>query len=809
MKLNKTISITQILILVIGIVAMTWMIGGEFGGVSAISQNCPTTCKNGSTLKKGSYDSQKDKCEFVEESCSSDKPVCENGECVEETTGGDELDNKFILTNPNNDSQTVTLNKGDDYDTNGDLTPDGAEKVKNGFSQFMSIASVPTSIYGLYEAYDKMFNAIQGGKLLAKAKAAVAANAATAEQIALVASNADKISLFAKLFGGKGGSSAWAANWIGSFLGAAAGAALVWGIFKVAGASPQNMLTAFKGAEIGFASGVIGAVIAGGLSNPIGWVALIVAAIVTAIWTLVNYQTYLREIITYQISAWQPTTGGDNCEKCNEFEFGCTEYQCHALGKSCEIINKGTEQEMCYDSCDNIKSYPIINASTNLSKLPQGYHYEKSSEVSPPDTGVKIISNKECIPPFSGLTLGVITDHPAYCKISLERKKNFKDIITDMDQGPINTYNHTKTLPNTATLNQEILDNALGGNMTFDLINGNEYEYYIKCEDACGNENPANFVIKFCVQDKDLTAPAIEGFGIPSGNYILFNQSNVTTQVYTNEPAECKWDFQDKSYDNMEYSMQHCAMNVNQIGPMGRYICDSTFTGIKNEEENKYYVRCRDRSEDNNTNSESVVYILKGSKLIKIDYVTINGEANGTTIKDARDVIPVEIKVKTFAGAEDGKATCDYFYGGSWLKFSNGGNTEYVAENTQTIWLVPENYNLPIRCFDIAGNMDNTTASFKVETDTTPPAVVRAYYESNHLKIITNEDCEKCVYSTAKNLECNYDFDDGTEMSSIDELAYYTDWTSNTNYYIKCKDKFTNYPLPNACTIIVNTFESY
>ena len=57
------------------------------------------------------------------------------------------------------------------------------------------------------------------------------------------------------------------------------------------------------------------------------------------------------------------------------------------------------------------------------------YIYKKSTDISPPDTGVEITStSKNCIPPFSSLTLGVTTDEPAQCRISTAREKEFDKI---------------------------------------------------------------------------------------------------------------------------------------------------------------------------------------------------------------------------------------------------------------------------------------------------------------------------------------------------------------------------------------------
>ncbi len=612
------------------------------------------------------------------------------------------------------------------------------------------------------------------------------------------------------------------ANVLGSAFAAAGTAALVWTIFKIAGAGQQNldmiMNAGIVGASIGFAASFIPLLVGAAVSGPVGWVAAAVTLVVMQWWILFSYQNYVQEIINYQINAWKAQEGGAKCDECNKLEYGCTEYQCKTFGQGCGIVNNGTKQERCVWLNPDDREYPVIIESAEISQFPENYNYKKSADVSPPDTGVEIISaSKNCIPPFSSLVLGVKTDEPAQCRISTSREKNFELMTKDMDEGALAIEKHTKTLPNSATANTWALNNLIDksglpdenkdgvADIEFEITKGNEYEYYIKCKDTNGNENPANFVIKFCVQDKDLTAPIIKGFFPADENFIQFGTSNVTAEIYTNEPAECKWDFNDKKYDEMTYAMTNCDTTINQATVQGNS-CTGKFTGLKNGVENKYYIRCQDRSEDKNTNSVSEVYNLKvSSQSILIDSISVNGKGNNSIIKDAREVIPVDLEIKTSFGAEDGKAKCEYEYLGNKIPMS----FEYSGVNTQTLWLPEGKYELPISCNDIAGDTDTGSISFTLEKDRDAPIVARAYYDVNNLKVITNEPAE-CVYTLQSNIGCAYNFVDGTAMSEIGELTHYTLWQAGKKYFIKCKDAFGNQPLlPNQCSIIVKAFESY
>ncbi len=608
------------------------------------------------------------------------------------------------------------------------------------------------------------------------------------------------------------------ANIFGSFVAAVGTALAIYFIFKFAGASEQNLRMIANSGIFAVSAATAGILImALASSGPVGWIFALGVAQMMGIWILFSYQNYVQEIINYQINAWKAQEGGAKCDECNKLEYGCTEYQCKTFGQGCGIVNNGTKQERCVWLNPNDREYPVIIEDAEISQFPENYNYKKSAEISPPDTGVEITSaSKNCIPPFSSLILGVKTDEPAQCRISTSREKTFELMTKDMDEGALAIEKHTKIIPNSATANNWALNNLIDKSglpdenqdgvpdIEFEITKGNEYEYYIKCKDTNGNENPANFVIKFCIQDKDLTAPIIKGFFVANGGFVQFGTSNVTTEVYTNEPAECKWDFNDKKYDEMTYAMTNCDTTINQATVQGNS-CTGKFTGLKNGVENKYYIRCQDRSEDKNTNSVSEVYNLKvSSQSILIDSISVNGKGNNSIIKDAREVIPVDLEIKTSFGAEDGKAKCDYEYLGNKISMS----FEYSEVNTQTLWLPEGKYELPISCNDIAGDTDTGSISFTIVKDRDAPIVARAYYDVNNLKVITNEPAE-CVYTLQQNLGCAYNFIDGTAMSEIGELTHYTSWQAGKKYFVKCKDAFGNQPLPGKCSIIVKAFESY
>lgn len=785
---KKIISLTQILILLIGILAFSYIVG-EIGkqkgievsrGIGIVGATGPPECGEDADCGTGGKI-----CNLLTKECEPSVEV------------------EYLDKSGKEQKKNIPENEGENQKKASDYL--------NSISQGVGYITTAGQVYKI------------GAKWLAGGKE-VSAEAAkkAAEEVVKKAANAGSSIIS---FTGQG--STLFANVFGSFVAAAGTALLIYSIFKFAGAGQQNLNMIANAGIVGAGVGVIasfavattsfgatatgGALALGLVSNPIGWVAAVVTAVFMGFWILFSYQDFVLEIITYEVSSWQAQEGGAKCEECNKIEYGCTEYQCKTFGQGCDIANKGTKQEKCVWLNPDDREYPVIVENISISQLPENYNYKKSTEISPPDTGVEITStSKNCIPPFSSLTLGVTTDEPAQCRISSEREKNYDEMVKDMDEGTVKIEKHTKILPNSATANDWALNNlvnnsALPNDVEFEITKGNEYEYYIKCKDTNRNENPANFVIKFCVQDKDLTAPIIKGFFVASGSFVQFNTPDLVTEVYTNEPAECKWDFSDKTYNDMQYGMTNCDTTISQATIRGNS-CTGNFTGLKNGEENKYYIRCQDRSEDKNTNTASEIYTLKVSgKSILIDSIKVNGKGNNSIIKDARDIIPVDLEIKTSFGAQNGKAKCSYEYLNNQISMS----FDYKEINTQTLWLPEGEYTLPISCNDIAGDIATSSISFTLEKDTEAPIVARAYYDVNNLKVITNEPA-KCVYTTQSNIGCAYNIEDGTAMNEIGELTHYTSWQPGKKYYIKCKDAFGNQPLlPNQCSIIVKAFESY
>ncbi len=598
---------------------------------------------------------------------------------------------------------------------------------------------------------------------------------------------------------------------------ASLGAMLTVQVFKLAGAGERNMVQIKRGA-VGAAAATTIAVslFAAGTSTALTGG---IAAVATGIWAAVTYQDYAQEIFTYKAGLWEPPTGGETCTDCNELRYGCSEYQCHSYGSACELLNPGTQYEACDWNNSNDFDPPVMR---QLDILDVNYEYNPMEEIKLPERGVSVVytgpgaDEKQCIPPFTGIKFGVKTDEPAQCKIDLTRKINYDEMVSLMSEGPVYTYNHTIEMPSSAFPSEYALNEA-----GWSIDSGMDQSYYIRCQDKNGNLAPAHFAVNFCVdKGPDTTAPTIETNYI-NGAYISHDTIEVDDiEVYTNEPADCRWDFKDTDYDSMENDMSGCSKSLGQytFPRIYSYGCKTTLTGIKAGETNNYFIRCKDKPdldvetsrERRVANEESYLLSLTGTNELAISELTVNGNElfndgvvpdEALKFVDSTSPIEVELVAITTQGAEkEGQARCSYNIAGGQLyyDFYNGGVFDYTNLNKHILNLDQGNYDYNIRCCDIANNCDTVPISFEVETDLDEPVISRAYAEGSYMKFVTTEEAE-CVYSLST---CNYLFADGSTIETRDNLEHFTSWDTESDLYVKCRDGFGNVPSPDECSIV-------
>lgn len=538
-----------------------------------------------------------------------------------------------------------------------------------------------------------------------------------------------------------------------------------------------------------------------------GW-GITAGLVTTAILFVMLYKDTSQELVTFTCYPWDAPSGGNDCKKCNsQGILPCSEYQCRSLGQSCQLLNPGTTEESCEWVNRHDVEPPIMEPLESV--LTVGYKYTPDNTVSPPDRGVYIkntASTTGCVKAFTPLSFGVWTHdnnnvgEPAICKADYIRKDNFDNMTFYFGGSPLFLVNHTQvmSLPGPSALQ--------AANLT--IQNGGNYSLYVRCQDANGNANEGSkgnanvgtLVFKFCVEEgPDTTPPIIVTTNLLNGLPVAFNQSSLNLEVYTNEPADCKWSRLDQTYEKMEETMS-CSKSVLEMNAQMLYKCKTTLTGIKSEQENKYYFRCEDKpgQTDRNKMEQSYEFSVIGTRPLILDSVSPDGK----TIKDATNSVKVTLEAKTSSGYKDGEAFCYFSDTGdedSYIKFLNTG----TWDSTQDLYLPEGDYTYYIKCVDLGGNFDSDTVSFSVDSDTEAPQVVRAYHAESYLKIVTDED-SNCVYD---NVDCSYPFEDGKTMNSANGNEHYVDWDIKKNYYIKCEDTYGNKPAGNECSFIARPFE--
>lgn len=517
---------------------------------------------------------------------------------------------------------------------------------------------------------------------------------------------------------------------------------------------------------------------------------------------LMTYHEEATQKKTFESVVWQPPLGGEFCHLCNQMgSLPCSEYQCKSLGMGCQLINPGTAEEKCFWMNRNDVNPPEVRPWDDALPADKNYNYIEATNVNPPDKGVQIVyesgsatNKKKCLPPYTPITFGVSLDEPGQCKVDYWQKGDYENMTYYFGGDSLLRYNHTQimTLPGP----QET------GNLSFN--NGDSFNMYVRCQDANGNSNEADFVFQFCVDEgPDSTPPIIVATDPISGMPVAFNVTTLPVNVYTNEKAKCKWSRFDQTYDIMNNTMTSTdswgdKVEFNGI-PVWKHI--ATLTGIEPDKENKYYFRCVDNAKVPNKNTESYPYTLIGTKPLEIIEIGPNG-----TIKDNTDTIKVVLTAKTFGGYKEGEATCSFKPNEEdFNKYTPMFKTGTV-DHSQDLYLVEGLYNYDVRCVDLGGNADVKNTTFYVDRDGEAPLVTRLYFENGYLKMNTNEKAT-CVYSTT---DCTYYYNDGININAIDDTTFFTEWSTQNNLYIKCKDIYGNEPYPpTSCTIVARPYDVY
>lgn len=550
----------------------------------------------------------------------------------------------------------------------------------------------------------------------------------------------------------------------------------------------------------------------GGLANASPWLAIGVGVIVF----LLMYKKTEYKTVTYVCLPWEAPIGGADCAKCNDPMNKCTEYRCKSLGQACNVVNKGTANELCVNTNPSDVASPMIWPTNGA--ISSSYKYTETV-ARPPKWGTSIVKkDKKCIDAFTAITFGISTDKPSQCKIDYNRTASYDNMQYYVGESNLYDFNHTQTInvPAPATVqsaNANANNTETGGvddtTDGFKMINGGEYDLYIRCRSANGYWNADPYKISFCVdKGPDTIPPRVVDTSIRDGQPVQAGVDKVPITVYTNEPANCKWSFVDQEFRDMKNTMT-CAQQLWQMESNTYYACKGELTELKDRTNNTYYFRCEDKPWEETRNripmSSSYKLTLIGTQPLNIKNDSVS-PANNAIVRGATTTVPVDITLETENGYNDGQAECYYSIGdeNNYILFLNTSSYQHLQRQD----LAPGTYTYYIKCIDLGGNQARTRTSFTVFVDKQAPQIVRLLHEGSDLKIMTDEDAT-CFYSTDATTGCNYEIENSTvatQMSpeSSDNLKSHTAlWEVGKTYYIKCKDTKNNQPNPTDCSIIV------
>src|SRR3989344_3003793 len=466
---------------------------------------------------------------------------------------------------------------------------------------------------------------------------------------------------------------------------------------------------------------------------------------------ILTYSKEKKQMVRFECLPWEPPLGGAACEECNKDPFRpCSEYRCKSLGQACQLLNAGTGREQCAWVSKNDVSSPTITP-WNEPLQPKEAKYVPDTSVRPPALGSKIImGGSGCLPAFTALQFGFITNEPAQCKVDYNHTQKFDDMQFYVGGDNYYRYNHTQSMrlpgPDSADSSIRPL-----------LNNDGSFSLYTRCRDANGNENVDEYSFSFCVeQGPDTTPPRIEKTSITSGSPVQYNVDKVPIEIYTNEPAECKWSTQSKPFADMENTLR-CATATYQVNADLLYTCAGNLTGIKNKEENIFYFRCKDQpgkaENERNVMVQSHELKLLGSQQLTIDSVKPNGTISGST-----STVKTLLEIETSNGAEEGKSVCSFSPTGTLNSYVTMFETNNYLHK-QELNLVNGTYTYYFRCVDAGGNAASANTTFSIAIDKSAPQVTRVYRDQA-LKVVTDEDAE-CRYSLTT---CNFNIADGIRM---------------------------------------------
>ncbi|MGM5482447.1 MAG: hypothetical protein ACQESF_03215 [Nanobdellota archaeon] len=347
---------------------------------------------------------------------------------------------------------------------------------------------------------------------------------------------------------------------------------------------------------------------------------------------------------------WKAPESGD-CSACGlSPDKPCTEYMCKSLGKNC-IFEKEKGVGYCHEISNKPQNPP--NLEIDKGKTGKGY---KLKEKTMPFNGVMLkgYNFTHSLQPYELLNISIVTDRESICEMrympkagllsgsgfyfseGFSKKHSLNFPVPPQPEIPekvldlMNVTNATGFLDSMASVFsseddsqvKKIFSAVLGRDafnessdknnfvklftsqldaykaakgLIFPKIEKGGYYLFFYCENKAGVANKKPLFIELDISDskKDEKAPVLKGT-VPENNSKFSSETNlITPEFYFNEPAECKYSFHKKSYEEMNKSL-NCTLSRYDISSkfQGSYLCRGAVP-VANESVT-LYLKCSD-----------------------------------------------------------------------------------------------------------------------------------------------------------------------------------------------------------------------
>ncbi|MDD5133701.1 MAG: hypothetical protein PHD81_00965 [Candidatus Nanoarchaeia archaeon] len=530
---------------------------------------------------------------------------------------------------------------------------------------------------------------------------------------------------------------------------------------------------------------------------PYACVVVLAVMIIAALAYIINeaFRQNAKVTVSEFCGLWQAPFGSEDCDKCNKPisqgglladkngqiipGYVCQEYTCMSLGQGCAFEAEAVEGPTCYASNPRDVDPPIIQLNANIINITCF-----SGGCTVKDNGMNGFSIEGEIKEYTTVKLGIST-YDGKGNLTLTKCK-YDTNNTAFDQMSLafsdGKYGKTHNL----TL--------------YNLLDGQDYRYHVKCARPSGVENPVDYLIKFTIHKApDTTPPIVEFYEPLSGSYVKANATEQEVTITVNEEVtSCRWSKEKQAWTDMTNEMECTSIGTSNTEEP---TCTAKVNPI-NVGENLFYFSCKDIA--GNANSQwypEQGYNLIGTLPLALNELNvISPDCFATTTELNCYANNITLEAKTSGGSESGIAMCKY----SHLGPSAGDMVDYFFETNSTIHkqlllLGTKDYTYYALCIDSAGNEATKSVSFSIKVDTIPPKIIgisRDTQYGDRLRIIIEDDnTVKCEY-----LNKEFFLGQGTEMTGVDK-AFYAPWTENGQlmgvYYIRCEDRFGN-EMPTA-----------